>query len=61
MGDALPKGRTLPRLRRLEVAFGAPIEMKAFRDRAGVGSIYDIYREIVNETRQRVESLLREA
>ena len=59
--EAMPKGSTFPRPRRIDVAFGEPIAIEPYRERRGTVNTYDLYREIVNEVRQRIERLMVEA
>ena len=58
--EALPKGRSWPRLSRIEVAFGQPIAMTPYLERRDRTNTYEIYREVVNEVRQRIEQLIAE-
>jgi long-chain acyl-CoA synthetase len=56
--EALPKGRSWPRLSRIEVAFGEPVPMTPYLERRDRTNTYEIYREVVNEVRQRIEQLI---
>jgi len=59
--EAMPKGASFPRPHQIEIAFGEPVSMDTFTDRRGGENTYALYRDVVNEVRQRVEQLIEEA
>ncbi|HSR69068.1 MAG TPA: AMP-binding protein [Acidobacteriota bacterium] len=57
--QAMPKGSFLPRTGEVEVYFGPPIAMNAYRENGGRAS--DTYRRIASDVRQAVQRLAQEA
>jgi long-chain acyl-CoA synthetase len=55
--EALPKGKALPRPKKIEVHFGAPADLSALRKLRGGASMTDVYRRAAAELRDHVERL----
>jgi len=55
--QALPKGRSIPRSSRIEVAFGPPIEMGSYRKKKGTRMNYGLYKEVIDQVRASIEHL----
>ena len=53
----LRKGTVFPRLHRVQIAFGEPIQPDAYRSLKGSKQHYEIYRTMVEETRARILSI----
>ncbi len=54
---ALPTGWIFPRPYPVSVAFGKPIEMKAYVEKKKNVQAYDVYKEVTEELRQRIIAL----
>ena len=55
--QALPKGRNLPRKRRIQVAFGEPVTFAPSQIREADTMCHEVYREIAEEVRSSIEAL----
>ncbi|MBT5875340.1 MAG: AMP-binding protein, partial [Candidatus Latescibacteria bacterium] len=55
--DILPKGKSLPRFGKIEVSFGAPVEMGPFKAKKGTRMNYALYRDVIEQVRSSIEEL----
>jgi len=55
--DSLPKGRSLPRPRRIDVHIGAAMDFKDIKNERGTTNPTQLYRRAANELRSRIDAL----
>ena len=55
--ESLPKGKLLPRPKRIDVAVGKPVDFSALKQLRGSASAAELYKRAANELRARVEML----
>lgn len=55
--EALPKGKVIPRARRIEIVFGDPLPVAGYKGLAPAMSKYEIYEKIVEDLRQKIDAL----
>ncbi len=55
--ESLPKGKFLPRPKRIDVAVGKPVDFSALKQLRGTASAAELYKRAANELRARVEML----
>ncbi|HLX61073.1 MAG TPA: AMP-binding protein [Planctomycetota bacterium] len=55
--ESLPKGRMVPRPKRIAVTVGKPVDFSAIRKERGAAQATELYRRAANELRARIEAL----
>ena len=55
--EALPKGKLVPRPKRVDVAFGKPVNFSVLKSERGTAMAADLYRRAAGDLRARIETL----